>query len=228
MAYFYWKFSSTWCLLKKCIAMNVLQWLDNFCLKFHYFTLILLLHFSTYLGCRHNEYPVKETASLYLKLPVKPAFFSVFLLFWIDKSLLVLNLFISEYLDKIPPWKEMKEVFSVKIQTENCCFGKLNKAQAAQIKNKLKSLSTFMKISRYIPEVKTIWIDQWLAKYICKLERIREKRGVGKKVRFVPNTVGWSGRQHNPWKILQFLPSFKLTQNCFVNMKISFPWKLAI
>ena len=33
-------------------------------------------------------------------------------------SLLVLNLFISEYLDKILPWKEMKLIFSVKLQTE--------------------------------------------------------------------------------------------------------------
>ena len=204
MAYFYWKFSGTWCLLKKCIAMNVLQWLDNFCLKFHYFTLILLLHFSTYLGCRHNEYPVKETASLYLKLPVKPAFFSVFLLFWIDKSLLVLNLFISEYLDKIPPWKEMKEVFSVKIQTENCCFGKLNKAQAAQIKNKLKSLSTFMKISGYIPEVKTIWIDQWLAKYICKLERIWENLALANKLGLFQLQLGGLGGNTTPGKFCSF------------------------
>ena len=41
--------------------------------------------------------------SLYLKLPLKPAFFSVFCYFWKDISLLVLNLFISEYLDQIPP-----------------------------------------------------------------------------------------------------------------------------
>ena len=30
----------------------------------------------------------------------------------------VLNLFISEYLEEIPPWKKMKEAFSVKLQTE--------------------------------------------------------------------------------------------------------------
>ena len=31
-----------------------------------------------YLDCYYNEYPVKQTASLYLKLPLKPAVFSVF------------------------------------------------------------------------------------------------------------------------------------------------------
>ena len=34
-----------------------------------------------YLDCYYNEYPVKHTAYLYLKLPSKPAFFSVLLLF---------------------------------------------------------------------------------------------------------------------------------------------------
>ena len=34
-----------------------------------------------YLNCYYNEYSVKQTASLYLKLPLKPALFSAFLLF---------------------------------------------------------------------------------------------------------------------------------------------------
>ena len=38
------------------------------------------------------------------------------------KSLLVLNLFISEYLDKIPPWKEMKLIFSVDSRQNTCTF----------------------------------------------------------------------------------------------------------
>ena len=45
-----------------------------------------------------------------------------FCYFWKHKPLLVLTLFISEYLDQIPPWKEMKETFSVKLQSENLCF----------------------------------------------------------------------------------------------------------
>ena len=34
-----------------------------------------------YLDCHYNEYPMKQTAPLCLKLPLKPALFSVFLLF---------------------------------------------------------------------------------------------------------------------------------------------------
>ena len=34
-----------------------------------------------YLLCYHCKYPVKQTASFYLKLPLKSDFFSVFLLF---------------------------------------------------------------------------------------------------------------------------------------------------
>ena len=60
-----------------------------------------------YLDCYYNEYPVKQTTSIFMKLPLKPAFFSMLLLF-----LDVLNLFISEYLDQIPPWKEIKDALS--------------------------------------------------------------------------------------------------------------------
>ena len=54
------------------------------------------------------------------------------------------------------------------------------------------------------------------------LEGIRAKQGVGKQ-NIVPNTGRGSGRQYIPKKILQLFPSFKLTQNCFINMNISFP-----
>ena len=53
---------------------------------------------------------------------MKPAFFSLFLLFWKGKFLRNLNLFISEYLGQISPWKEMKEACPVKLQIENLCF----------------------------------------------------------------------------------------------------------
>ena len=92
---------------------------------------------------------------------------------WKDKPLLVFDLFISEYLDQIPPWEEMKEAFSVKLQTENCCFclkWKLNKAQAAQRRNTMQSLSILIKISGSV--------------FFCILERIQAKRAVGKKVFF--------------------------------------------
>ena len=64
--------------------------------------------------------------------------------------MLVLNLFIPEYLDKILPWKEMKIAFSVRLQTEFLCFcfrQKLEKTQAAQTRNIMQSLSTFIRIS---------------------------------------------------------------------------------
>ena len=54
---------------------------------------------------------------------LKPAFFFLcFCYFRKDISLVVLNLFISEYLRQISSWKKMKETFPVKFQTENVCF----------------------------------------------------------------------------------------------------------
>ena len=55
---------------------------------------------------------------------------------WKDKSLLILNLFTSEYLDQIPLWKEIKEIFSVKLQTENLFLFKIIiKTHASQIRD---------------------------------------------------------------------------------------------
>ena len=65
---------------------------------------------------------MKQTASLHLKLPLKSAFFSVSFNGWKVKSLSALNFFISEYLEKILRWKEMKLAFAVKVQIENFCF----------------------------------------------------------------------------------------------------------
>ena len=59
-----------------------------------------------------------QLSFLYLKMPLKSAFL-IFFFFWNDNSLLILKLFISEYLDLIPPWKEIKEAFSVNFHTEN-------------------------------------------------------------------------------------------------------------
>ena len=67
----------------------------------------------------------------------------------------------------------------------------------------MQSSSTFIRIPGPIPEVKKLSIDQSLGKDFCILGRIRAKRGIGKKVRFVPNTVVWrSGRGRNPNNIL--------------------------
>ena len=72
----------------------------------------------------------------------------------------------------------------------------------------MQSSSTFIEISRSIPEVK------------AKSALINLRRFV--QITFVPNTVGGSGIRHNPRKIGQSLPSFKLKQNRYINMDISF------
>ena len=79
-------------------------------------------------------------------------------------------------------------------------------------------------------------IGQWLGKY-CILGWNWAKRGAAKQVWFVPNTVRQSGLVATPEKFCNFspllsletvVPALKLTQNCYVNMNISFSWKIAI
>ena len=98
----------------------------------------------------------------------------------------------------------------------------------------MKSLNTFIRIIGLIPEVKKIFIDQWLERYYCILGRIQAKQGIAKQVWFAPNTVGESGGgasqatgtlcYYYPHLRLEtvFLPALKLTQNCYINMNISF------
>ena len=62
--------------IEKSIATNPKNhWVDNFCLGVYLFMFIL------YLDCCCNEHTVKQRAFLCMKLPLEPAFFSVFLLF---------------------------------------------------------------------------------------------------------------------------------------------------
>ena len=79
---------------------------------------------------------MKQTALLYLKFSLKPAFLVYFCYFWKDNSFLILNLFISEYLDQIPPWKENKDAFSVTLQTENLFLFKIKIKQNSGCQNK--------------------------------------------------------------------------------------------
>ena len=55
------------------------------------------------------------------------------------------------------------------------------------------------------------------------IEKIPAKRGIWKKVRFVPNTAGGMGRGATSGKFGKFFPSFRLTQNCYLDMNTSFP-----
>ena len=67
--------------------------LEVFLFSFHFVSAL------QYLCCYYNEDSVNQTASSYLKLPLKPSFLVCFCYFHKDKGLLVFNLFISEYLE---------------------------------------------------------------------------------------------------------------------------------
>ena len=150
-----------------------------------------------------------------------------FCYFWKVKSLLILSLFISEYLDHIPPWKEIKEAFSVTVQTENLfLLKKLNKIKAAQIWNIVRSLSTFIRTSGPIPEMqKSALINDW--QNLADLE----SKALANKFGLSQIQLGGLGKSHNPRKFGNFFahlnletvfPALKLTQNCYKNMSISF------
>ena len=103
---------------------------NNVCFKFLYFGFILLLHLSVFIimNIQWSKKPHYNQSCLWnLHFLVCSCYF------WKDKSFLVLNFFkLSEYLDQIPSWKEMKEASSVKLQNENrsyCLLQKLSKAQ---------------------------------------------------------------------------------------------------
>ena len=49
-------------------------------------------------------------------------FLGCFCYFWKVKSLLILKLFIFEYLDKTLPWREIKEAFSVNLPSRTFVF----------------------------------------------------------------------------------------------------------
>ena len=123
----------------------------------------------------------------------------------------ILKLCFSEYLDLIPPWKKMKEAFSVKFQNENLYFCLRQELKPRlprwriwytyQEHSECRSLSKKWK-------KKSSFINNW--KNIIAYWRIWARRGVCKQVWFVPNTVGWSGRSGNPTEVFHFSPSFKL------------------
>ena len=148
-----------------------------------------------------------------MKLPLKPTFFSVFLsclerlvltyfeiiYLWISWPKSYMKRYEGGIFRKAPDWKRFF-FFLILI---------LNKISAAQTKNIMQSSSTFIRISSPIPELKKICIDQWLGNYLI-LERTWAKQTIGEQVRVVPNTVGGAVGSHNPSKILQCSPSFKL------------------
>ena len=130
----------------------------------------------------------------------------------------------------------MKEAFSVKLQTGNICFCsrlKLNKAQAAQMRNVMQSLNIFIGISGPVSEVKKSLLIN-IGKISLHIGPEQSEVKKQSKVWFVPDKVrGLGGTTMR--KILQFSLSFKLGKFislgsliCCTNMKIYFSWKLAI
>ena len=181
------------------------HWVENFYLKCLYLGFILFLHFSIstviIMNIMWSKQPPYTWSCLWN------------LKFWCFFFWKVLAFFkrVSEYLDQILQWKEMKEAFLVKLQTENLCFclrWKLNKTQASQIKNINVVFNHIHQNIRTYPRSKKICIDQWLWKYNCML---RTEVGCGTT----------SGKFYNFYSPLS-LESL----DCCVNMNISFSWKL--
>ena len=96
----------------------------------------------------------------------------------------ILKLLIYEYLEQISPRKEIKEVFSVKLHTENLCFWLrqqlIEKPKAAQIRTIIPSSRPLIRVSSDFPEVKKICIYKWLGKYSCILGRVKQSQALAK------------------------------------------------
>ena len=109
----------------------------------------------------------------YIRSAFETCIFSMFLLFWKVKSLLISNLFFSQYIDQIPRSEEMKEallegktpdwkpLFLLKMKIKQNP-GRRNKAYNAIFEH-------IHQIIRACPRSKKFCIDQWLWKYYCIL-----------------------------------------------------------
>ena len=137
---------------------------------------------------------MKQTAPLYLNLPLKTAFCSVVLLFlerWAFTSFKLLYFWISRsnstmkgdeggIVSKTSDWISLF-LLKIKIQHSSGCPSKEFNVIFMYINEK--------NISAY-PRRKKIWIDWRFKNFLAYWKKLRVKRGVVKQVRFVPNTVG--------------------------------------
>ena len=145
-------------------------------------------------------------------------FFKIcFCYFWLDNSLLISNLFISEYADKFLHGRSWRKYFQQSSRQKSFF-------QATQIRNDT-IFELIHQVIRAFPRSKKIWIDQWLRKW-CTLEKIWVKLAIGKQMRLVQNLFWGTKGCYHPWKVLQFILSFNLVssvpRNCFINTNISF------
>ena len=141
---------------------------------------------------------MKHTAPLYLDLPLKPAFCCVFLLFLEREAFASFRLIYfwsnpsvkgdeGDIFSKTPDWKLLL-FLKIKIKQSLDCPSKQFNAIFKYI-NK-KNISAYPRSKKNLNWSK---IQNFLA--YCK--EIRTKRGVVKQIRFIPNTVGGSRREHN-------------------------------
>ena len=109
---FKWKLRKTWFLLKR---MDCNESWKSLSPQLLFRVSLSRFHFVSALQHLDNRYAVKQTSSLYLKFSLVPPFFSCFCCccccFCFLERLVVLNLYIPEYLSKISPREEMKEAF---------------------------------------------------------------------------------------------------------------------
>ena len=136
------------------------------------------------------------------------------------------------YFFVIPSWKEMKKAFPVQLQAEKLCFcfrKKLNKIRLPKTQNKN------LVFKHLHQNVRPIWTNDW--GNIAYWEE-------SEQTEMLANKFGWSQRHLGilvlvtaqgkccnfpPLSSLEAaFPALKLTENCYLNMNISFPWKMTI
>ena len=158
------KFRKSWCLLKNSIAViSKNHWVDIVCLNF--------LYLGSFCFCTTEfrfllNWICSEASSPHiLEALFETYIFSLcFWYFWQVKALFILNLFISEHIDKVlhgRRWRRHFEKSSIPMFLLTIQI----KTQTTQTIKIMKSVSTFIRLFKSIPEVRKICIVQWFWKY---------------------------------------------------------------
>ena len=166
---------------------------------FHVFYLVFELQ---YLDYYHNEHLSKQTISLYSKLIWKPAS-------------PVLNLFIFEYLDEIVPYFCLRWKTKIKPSFRKTEYNAI-----------FKYIYQDIRVYRRGEKTNRHW--SMIGKMLLHMGRTKVKWDVDKQVWFVASScLVWGEVQpHENLCLETVFPAYKLTQNCYVNMKILISLKL--
>ena len=208
------------------------SWLNNFCLKFLYLGFILFLHFSIYTVSLKNIQWSKQPRYNWSCLCI---FYCIFVTFGkIDRCLFQADYFLI-YRLKFLRGRRWKKHFQ--------WCSRLKTLFLLQIKIRLKSgcpIKEYNAIFKHIHQIiKAHSRSKKESALINDIGKIRTRGGVSEQFWFFSNTAG-RGRSKGSrnWRqILQFyshvrlvrvVPALNLTQNCYINMSISFSWNLAI